>query len=265
MKAALLGHPVAHSLSPLIHRYWLEKQGIQGTYSLVDVPPGALPDTARRLRAEGYDGFNITIPYKRDIMELCDEIGAAARAVGAVNCVRIRDGRLHGTNTDAAGFVRGLGDVRLAGARVVVLGAGGGARAVAHGVRAAGAAEIIVCARSPDKARDFADEALPWDAAAGAMADAALLVNATPLGMSGYNSGHALPDLAALPPGAVVCDIVYRPLHTDLLRAGAARGLRTVDGLGMLLHQAAAAFALWTGIMPEVTQELRRKVMEAAQ
>ena len=267
MKAALIGHPVAHSLSPLIHRHWLAQHGIQGTYGVVDVAAGALADEARRLAAEGYAGFNVTLPYKRDIMALCTAIDGAAQAVGAVNTVVIREGQFFGLNTDAGGFVRSLGGVDLSGGAVVILGAGGGARAVAHGVRQAGAARVIVCARQPEKAEGFCDEARPWAEAAAAMAGARLLVNATPLGMAGHDrgaDGHALPDLAALPPGAVVCDIVYRPLTTPLLSAAAERGLRTIDGLGMLLHQAAGAFAQWTGIMPEVTEELRRKVMEAA-
>lgn len=267
MKAALIGHPVAHSLSPLIHGHWLEKYGIQGTYGTVDAGPGMLESAARRLADEGYSGFNVTIPYKRDIMELCAALDGAAQAAGAVNTVVIRDGNFYGLNTDAAGFVRSLDGLDLSGRAVVILGAGGGARAIAHGVRQAGAGRVIVCARQPEKALGFADEALPWADAAGAMAGAALLVNATPLGMAGHDRGadaHALPDLAALPSGAVVCDIVYRPLATPLLRAAEGRGLRTIDGLGMLLHQAAAAFAQWTGVLPLVTDELRRKVTEAA-
>lgn len=267
MKAALVGHPVAHSLSPLIHGHWLEKYGIQGTYGAVDAPPGTLVETAKRLAGEGYSGFNVTIPYKRDIMELCSALDGAAQAVGAVNTVVIRDGHFYGLNTDAAGFVRSLEGLELGGKTAVILGAGGGARAIAHGVRQEKAGRVIVCARQPEKAAGFADEARPWADAARAIADAALLVNATPLGMAGHDRGadaHALPDLAALPPGAVVCDIVYRPLKTPLLQAAEGRGLRTIDGLGMLLHQAAAAFAQWTGVLPLVTDELRRKVMEAA-
>ena len=267
MKAALIGHPVAHSLSPLIHRHWLAQYNIQGTYGTVDVAAGTLAAATEQMIAEGYSGFNVTLPYKRDIMELCAAIDGAAQAVGAVNTVVIRDGQLYGLNTDAAGFVRSLGGLDLSGGTVVILGAGGGARAIAHGVRQVGAGKVIVCARQPEKAENFADEALPWAGAAAAMAGARLLVNATPLGMAGHDKGadaHALPDLAALPSGAVVCDIVYRPLTTPLLRAAADRGLQTIDGLGMLLHQAAGAFAQWTGIMPDVTEELRRKVMEAA-
>lgn len=271
MKAVLIGHPVAHSLSPLIHRHWLARHGIRGTYGTLDVRAGALAAETERLAADGYTGFNVTLPYKRDIMELCAAVDGAAQAIGAVNTVVIRDGLLYGLNTDAAGFVRSLHGLDLAGGTVVILGAGGGARAVAHGVRQAGAAKVTVCARRPEKAQGFADEARPWADAAAAMDGARLLVNATPLGMAGHDKSadgqadaRALPDLAALPPDAVVCDIVYRPLATPLLRAAAGRGLRTVDGLGMLLHQAAGAFAQWTGIMPEVTEELRRKVMEAA-
>jgi shikimate dehydrogenase len=249
MKAGVIGHPVGHSLSPMIHTYWLEWHRLAGTYDKIDVPPGTLADAVRRLVEAGYTGFNVTIPYKTDIMPLCATLDDAARAVGAVNTVVIRDGILHGMNTDSYG-------------------AGGAARAVVHGLRHAGVKWLSVCARTPEKFADgLADEVLPWAEAQDAVGMADILVNATPLGMTGYDRGAdatALPDLAGLSPDAVVCDIVYRPLETPLLRAAAKRGCRTVDGLGMLLHQAAGAFAQWTGVLPAVNDELRNKVAEAA-
>jgi shikimate dehydrogenase len=271
MKAGVIGHPVGHSLSPMIHTYWLEWHRLAGTYDKIDVPPGTLADAVRRLVEAGYTGFNVTIPYKTDIMPLCATLDDAARAVGAVNTVVIRDGILHGMNTDSYGFVRGMAAVEnfdIMGRTAVVFGAGGAARAVVHGLRHAGVKWLSVCARTPEKFADgLADEVLPWAEAQDAVGMADILVNATPLGMTGYDRGAdatALPDLAGLSPDAVVCDIVYRPLETPLLRAAAKRGCRTVDGLGMLLHQAAGAFAQWTGVLPAVNDELRNKVAEAA-
>lgn len=272
MKAGVIGYPVAHSLSPLIHQYWLDWHKIAGTYDRIEAPPATLPGTIARLVSEGYTGFNVTIPHKTDIMPLCQTLDDAARAVGAVNTVVIgADGLLHGMNTDSYGFVRGLqaqGDMDLHGVNAVVLGAGGAARAVAHALRHARVGWLAVCARTPEKFdADMADEIIPWEEAGDVLGTADLLVNATPLGMTGHDRGAdatALPDLAGLPPDAVVCDIVYRPLETPLLRAASRRGCRTVDGLGMLLHQAAGAFAQWTGVLPAVTDELRHKVAEAA-
>lgn len=266
VRAAVIGHPAGHSLSPMIHDYWRARYGLDGEYGIVDVTPLELPSAIDALRRTGFAGFNVTLPYKQVMMEYCEEVDDVARAVGAVNTVVIADGVLYGTNTDAYGFISSLraADPELACAErpVVILGAGGAARAVAYALHDAGARRVVVCARDPDKARAFANDIAPWADAAALLDGAGLVVNTTPLGMAGQDE-LAL-DISRLPRASIVCDIVYRPLRTGLLRAGAAAGHPTVDGLGMLLHQAAGAFARWTDIVPDVTDELRALVAEAA-
>ena len=269
LKAAVIGCPVGHSLSPLIHNYWIEKYGPGGQFDAREIQPEQLKDGLARLVEEGYAGFSVTIPHKQAAMELCDTVDETARRIGAVNCLAVGDdGAIDGLNTDWFGFVENVKeaapDFDFAAKPALVLGAGGAARAVIYGLQRRGAEKILVANRTPDKtaqlAADFGTEIVAWEDREKMARDAGLLVNTTSAGMTGK------PPLAfnvgILPIDALVCDIVYNPLRTALLQDAAARGNIAVEGLGMLLHQARPAFARWTGIMPEVTTELRGKLLE---
>ncbi len=264
--AGVVGWPIAHSRSPLIHRHWLARHGLAGTYEKIAVPPKELPVFVARLRSGDYVGGNVTIPHKEAVSALCDRLTPAAERLGAVNTLWMDGGELWGDSTDSAGFSSAL-DAEAEGwdvhkRRAVVIGAGGAARAIVDALVARGFAEILVANRTLARAEALTQRlggtSLPLEALPEALAGADLLVNTTSAGMHGQ-----LPldlDLAALPPHAVVDDIVYVPRETALLRAAAARGLRTVSGLGMLLHQAVPGFARWFGVTPAVTPELRALV-----
>jgi shikimate dehydrogenase len=272
--AGVIGWPVAHSRSPLIHGHWMAERGLAGAYVPLAVAPGRLEPALRGLGALGFAGCNVTIPHKIEAMRLVDRLEPLARRIGAVNTIVVAaDGSLEGRNTDAFGFVHSLRERQPAWRAdtgpAVVLGAGGAARAVVAGLIDAGAREIRLLNRTPGRAAELATElqpaggtcqvqALPWEAREEALAGCALLVHTTSQGM------HGQPPLAlrldALPEHALVCDVVYVPLETPLLAAARARGNTVVDGLGMLLHQARPAFAAWFGVMPEVTPALRAKV-----
>ena len=267
IKAAVIGFPVGHSLSPVIHNHWIGQYGLRGQYDAHAIPPEHLKESLLRLIADGYTGFNVTIPHKQTIMALCDEIDATARAVGAVNTLCVgADGKLRGSNTDAFGFIESIRqaapDFDFTRGAALVIGAGGAARAVVYGLQQAGVKKIRIANRTHEHAeklaRDFGIEVAACGTGAEGLKDVALLVNATPLGMKGQPPLGF--DVSLLPPGTMVNDIVYNPLQTVLLRDAAARGLKTVDGLGMLLQQACPAFKKWFGIMPEITVELREKL-----
>jgi shikimate dehydrogenase len=261
-RACIIGHPVAHSRSPMIHTYWLNEMGLSGSYGREDVAPDAIAGFLADLPARGYIGGNVTVPHKEAALAAADS-DAVARAIGAANTVWIESGRLRATNTDVHGFLANL-DERAPGwdrseGTAVVLGAGGAARAVLFGLLQRGFAEIILVNRSADRARLLADHfgaRIKIAAQAGeALARASLLVNTTSLGMVGQPP--LVIDLTPLPADAVVHDIVYVPLETPLLAAARARGLRAVDGLGMLLHQAVPGFEIWFGGRPLVSAQLR--------
>jgi shikimate dehydrogenase len=265
--ACVIGWPVEHSRSPLIHDYWIRQFGLPAAYRREAVPPERFADFIAHLADRRYVGANVTVPHKETALEL-SKPDALAQAVGAANTLWLDDGVLRSTNTDVEGFVASL-DAGVPGwakivERAVVLGAGGAARAVVFGLLARGVGRIHVVNRSLDRAtamqRRFGDRVVPssWDHRNDLLAGAGLLVNTTTLGMAGQPSLEI--DLAPLAAAAVVADIVYAPLVTPLLAAGRARGLRTVDGLGMLLHQAAGAFARFFGLRPQVTQGLRTLV-----
>ncbi len=272
--AGVMGWPVGHSLSPRLHGYWLDKHGIDGAYVPLPVRPDAFPGAVRALAALGFRGANLTIPHKEAALALCDTLDAAAQRIGSVNTLVFGDGRIEGRNSDAFGFIENLRDGapawRASAAPAVVLGAGGAARAVIVSLLDAGAQEVRLCNRTPARAEALAEDigvgdmkgavvCVPWDARANALSGAGLLVNTTSLGMA----GHGALDLALddLPTSALVTDIVYTPLETDLLRRARARGHAAVDGLGMLLHQARPGFEAWFGVTPEVTPELRAFVL----
>lgn len=262
--AGVIGWPIAHSLSPRIHNYWLNQLGIDGAYVPLPVAPENLTDTLGILSKLGFAGVNITIPHKEAALTVMDRLDDSAHKVGAVNTVTVEDGGLRGGNTDGFGFMAnlksGVPDLDLNGARVVVLGAGGAARGIVAALVESGAGDLRLLNRTRPRAEALAAdinktiEVWDWDTRIEALEGAALLVNTTSLGMEG-NPALEL-SLEELPASAVVTDAVYTPLETPLLAAARARGNVAVDGLGMLLHQARPGFAAWFGADPEVTPEL---------
>jgi len=267
-KAFVVGHPIAHSRSPKIHGHWLKRYGIDGSYAPLDVAPADFGDFLKGLAAGGFAGGNVTIPHKEAAFALAERRDEAAAAIGAVNTLWFEEGRLVGGNTDAHGFAANL-DERAPGwaanGPALVLGAGGAARAVIHALKQRGVTEIRIVNRTMERARELADRfgagvsAHPLAAAVEFLPETGLLINTTSLGMGG--KGELPIDPSAMPDAAIVTDIVYVPLETPLLAAARARGLKTVDGLGMLLHQAAPGFELWFGIRPQVTPELRALIV----
>jgi shikimate dehydrogenase len=265
--ACVIGWPIAHSRSPLIHKYWLQQHGIAGDYRREAVSPEDFAAFVTDLPARGYVGANITIPHKEAALA-ASQPDDHARAVGAANTLWLDDGRLRSTNTDVEGFIDNL-DACAPGwdrslAKAVVLGAGGSALAVVDGLVRRGVERVHVVNRTEGRAqsvRDRLGEAVQparWDDRAAVLEDAGLLVNTTSLGMTG--SPALTLDLGRLRPDAVVSDLVYAPLETALLAEAKARGHRVADGLGMLLYQAVRGFSLWFGVKPQVTAELRALV-----
>jgi shikimate dehydrogenase len=264
--ACLIGWPAAHSRSPLIHHYWLRTLGIAGGYNIEAVPPEGFAEFVLHLSAHGFVGANVTIPHKERALALSAP-DARARAVGAANTLWYDGDKLRSTNTDIEGFVSNL-DAAAPGwdtpGEALVLGAGGSSRAVVFGLIERGFTRVHLANRTLDRARALADQfgesvhPVAWDAIGELLPKASLLVNTTSLGMHGQP--ELAIDVSRLPSQAVVADLVYVPLQTALLAAAGARGLRTADGLGMLLHQAVRGFELWFGQRPQVTPELRALV-----
>jgi shikimate dehydrogenase len=269
--AGIMGWPVGHSLSPRLHGHWLRRHGIDGAYLPFAVPPEHLEQALRALPALGLRGCNLTIPHKEAALALVDHASPLARRIGAVNTVMVEaDGTLAGDNTDGFGFLASLsagwpGWGAEAGP-AVLLGAGGAARAVTVALLDAGAPEVRLLNRTPDRARKLAASldgpvvAVPWAERTAALEGAALLVNTTSLGMAGQPP--LVLSLDPLPRTAVVADVVYTPLITPLLAVARAHGNPVVDGLGMLLHQARPGFRAWFGVEPAVDDELRAVVLE---
>ncbi|MEO6396323.1 MAG: shikimate dehydrogenase [Devosia sp.] len=267
-RAFVIGHPIAHSRSPASHRYWLRTYGIEGRYEAIDLAPEALPGFFDRLRSGEFAGGNVTIPHKEIAHKLADTLDPLAARIGAVNTLTIDKGVVAGTNTDYLGFLGNL-DQGAPGwsdglEHAIVLGAGGAARAVLVALLERGLPKIDLLNRTVKTAETLAVE-FGGPITAGALADfpqhasgAGLVVNTSSIGMHGSRFEGL--DLNALPQSAIVTDIVYTPLVTPLLEEANARGLRTVDGLGMLLHQAVPGFEAWFGVRPEVTAELRASV-----
>jgi shikimate dehydrogenase len=264
--ACLIGWPAAHSRSPLIHHYWLRTLGIEGGYNIEAVPPEGLAEFVMHLSAHGFVGANVTIPHKERALALTVP-DARSRAVGAANTLWYEGNVLRSTNTDVEGFINNL-DASAPGwdgiDDALVLGAGGSSRAVVFGLLERGIKRVRLANRTIGRARALADQLgeavhpIAWEAIGDALPHAGLLVNTTSLGMKDQPPLEL--DINRLPPDAVVADLVYVPLETPLLAAARARGLRTADGLGMLLHQAVRGFELWFGRRPEVTPELRALV-----
>jgi len=271
--AGIFGWPVAYSQSPRLHAYWLAKHGIDGAYVPLAVEPNRLEHAIDGFVALGFRGGNVTLPYKEKIIPFLSSISPLAEKIGAVNTLIVKDGKLHGTNTDAPGFMANLKiqAPNLKKNRAVVLGAGGAARAICAALADDGFAEVIILNRTADKADVLARNlsammhvplkgmALTPENWAEVAPDADLLVNTTAMGM--FQKPPLDIDLTPLPDHAVVADVVYAPLETDLLKQAKSRGLVAVDGLGMLLYQAKEGFEAWFGVAPEVDDDLRSFVI----
>ena len=267
--ACVIGWPVEHSRSPLLHGYWLKKYGIDGTYSKRAVAPEAVAGFLQSLRANGYVGCNVTVPHKAAAYSAADEREDSAKAVSAANTLWLSDGKLVAANTDTYGYMTNLSQQAPGWDRrdapVSILGAGGAARAIVFGFLDAGVSEIRVFNRTRARAETLAQQfgscvkVFDWSQREAGSRDSAVLVNTTTIGMNG--AGTLDLDLAGFDPECVVSDIVYVPLETELLRKAKSQGLRTVDGLGMLLHQGVPGFEKWFGVRPEVTDELRNLIV----
>ncbi|MEO1207289.1 MAG: shikimate dehydrogenase [Pseudomonadota bacterium] len=276
-KACVIGWPIEHSRSPIIHTHWLGRHGIDGRYDKVAVKPeaDALCHFLKTLRQNGYVGCNVTVPHKEAAFGLLDRADPSAKAVSAANTIWMEGDLICGANTDTYGFMAHLTVTvpdwksALVGKdqTALVLGAGGAARAIVYGLIEAGISQIVLCNRTLERAqtvaRDFGQHATiktaDWSTRQAEVVRAGLIINTTTMGMN--DNGDLGLDLSAAPNDCVVADIVYVPLETGLLSAAKASGLRTVDGLGMLLHQAVPGFEKWFGIRPDVTDELRQIII----
>ncbi len=262
--AGIIGWPVAHSRSPRLHGYWLEKYAIDGVYIPLPIAPEHFAAAVRGLMHAGFAGANVTIPHKLAAFEVCDAVDESARRAGAVNTLTFRDGKISGANTDGWGFLANLRahGVDPAAGPALLLGAGGGARAIASALLAEGVRVTIAnrtASRTEQCVRDLPGPAIvPWEQRDAAVADHALVVNTTALGME--NKEALALDLSRARPGTAIADIVYVPLETPLLRDAKARGLTPVEGLGMLLYQGIPGFRGWFGVEPAVDDDLRRFV-----
>lgn len=263
-QACVIGWPIAHSRSPLIHGYWLTRYGIDGRYTKVPVRPEELTDFLCRLAENGFAGCNVTVPHKEAALAAADVKEASAEAVGAANTLWLADGKLHATNTDTYGYMSYLSartpEWLQPGRPISILGAGGAARAIVYGFLQHGAGEVRIFNRSRARADALADHfgckvaVFDWDRRSAASRESAVLVNTTTLGMKGEGSPGI--DFSGFQKDCVVSDIVYVPLETEFLALARRAGLKTVDGLGMLLHQAVPGFEKWFGVRPDVTNEL---------
>jgi shikimate dehydrogenase len=267
--AGIIGMPIAHSRSPVIHNFWLNAHSVRGVYVPLEVSPERLKDALPGLAALGFRGCNVTMPHKQTAMRLLTRVNDTARRIGAVNTIVVEeDGTLSGFNNDGNGFVQSLRDARADWrgdeGPILLLGAGGASRAVVVALLESGARDILIANRTPDKAEALAKEfgasvrTVAWADRSAAVADKALVVNCTDRGMIGKEALEI--DLSRLKPATLVADLIYTPLETPFLADARARGCRTVNGLGLLLNQARLAFKAWFGVMPDVTPELIKAI-----
>ncbi len=274
LKLAVIGHPIAHSKSPFIHNYWLNTYGIDGTYEAIDIAPDDLTSKISNLISEGYNGFNITVPHKENVMSLCNEITPAAKTIGAVNTLVIKDNKILGDNTDYFGFIENIKqNIKMSNTKfnfkdknIFIIGAGGAARGIIYGLLNEDVKHIFISNRTQSRAQGLQNmlpdkiTVVDWEERTSKLNNIDLLINTTSLGMEGA-SALDMP-LDTLPTQAIVTDIVYAPLMTDLLNTAKTKGHPIVTGIGMLLHQARPAFQHWTGTMPNVTPELEGLVLK---
>ena len=272
LMAGVMGWPVLHSRSPLMHNYWMAQQGLAGTYVFLEIKPGALEAALRAMHPLGFYGCNLTIPHKLDAMTIVDEVDDVARKIGAISCVVVReDGSLFGTNNDWLGFIGNLKQQQPAwradAGPVAVIGAGGGGRAVCYALLQQGATEIRLINRTSEKAAAIAGEfggpiqVLPWADRHDALDGVAMAVNVTSQGMVGEPALDLRLD--RLSQSALAADIIYTPLESAFLAAARERGNRTINGLGMLLHQGPPAWKMWFDVEPTVTAELRERMEQS--
>lgn len=271
-KAFVTGFPIKHSRSPLIHGFWLKELGLEGSYEAIEVAPENFVEFATSLEQSGFVGGNVTIPHKEVAFATVGSRDEAAEAIGAVNTLWLENGKLCGGNTDAYGFAANLDALAPDwdnADTALVLGAGGAGRAIVHALQTRGFSRISIVNRTLSRAEELASHfgkgvsAHGWDAAQRLVKEAGLIVNTTSLGMSGHGEAEEFPlDLSEAQKSAVATDIVYIPLKTPFLAKAEAAGLKTVDGLGMLLHQAVPGFERWFGKRPQVTEALRRYILD---
>lgn len=267
--AGVMGWPVMHSRSPLMHNYWMERQGVAGAYVFLEIEPDRLAAALRALRPLNFAGCNLTIPHKLEAMAVVDEVDDVAKKIGAISCVVVReDGTLFGTNNDWLGFLGNLKEEqpgwRADAGPVTVIGAGGGGRAVCYGLLQEGVSEIRLVNRTRARAERLAEDlggpirVIPWEERHDSLAGATMAVNVTSQGMVGESALDLRLD--GLPRSALAYDIIYTPLETPFLAAARRRGNRTINGLGMLIHQGPPAWKLWFGLAPAVTADLRDRM-----
>ena len=267
--AGVMGWPVMHSRSPLMHNYWIEQQGLAGAYVFLEIKPGGLAPALKALHPLGFAGCNLTIPHKLDAMAIVDQVDEVAKKIGAISCGVVRDdGSLFGANNDWLGFLGNLKQQqpgwRADAGPIAVIGAGGGGRAVCYGLLREGAPEIRLVNRTREKAEAIAEEfggpirVLPWEGRHDALDGVAMAVNVTSQGMVGETALDLRLD--KLSTSALAADIIYTPLESPFLAAARERGNRTINGLGMLIHQGPPAWKLWFDIEPTVTAALRERM-----
>jgi len=269
IRCAVIGHPIAHSKSPMIHTHWIDRHGLNGSYTALNIAPENLKSAVQGLIAAGYAGLNVTVPHKQSILDLCDHLDPTAQAIGAANTVVFREGKIHGLNTDAFGYLENIKQSQpgfsFDGKIAVMLGAGGAARAAVFAMLQQNVHKILIVNRTLESAKKLCLmdpkklESVSWDQRAEILSKADFLVNTTSLGMQGKDPLSL--SLQTLPIHAVVHDIVYAPLMTRLLTDAQERGNPIITGIGMLLHQARPAFHSWFGVMPDVDDGLVQKVL----
>jgi len=272
LKAGVIGHPITHSKSPLIHQYWLNEHELSGNYELIDIAPNNLETDIRALIDQGYDGFNVTIPHKENIFKLCDELSPAAKEIGAVNTVQIKNKKLIGHNTDHFGFIENIkmstANYNFFNKNIFIIGAGGATRAIIYGLLKNNVGKIYITNRTKERAKKLQVmdpekiKIIDWENKNETLSKIDLLINTTSLGMNNHPELEI--NIDTLSSNALVTDIVYTPLMTGLLKKAKNNKNQIVTGVGMLLHQARPAFELWTGISPNVTPELEQIVLGKA-
>ena len=270
-KAFVIGWPIAHSKSPVLHEYWLKYYGISGSYEAIAIAPEKLEEFVKQLPSSGLVGGNVTIPHKETILDLASSVDDSARRIGAANTIWLENNRIMVSNTDAYGFSANLDDHAPGwrhGHKATILGAGGASRAVIYALLEAGYRRICIVNRTLARAEHLVERfgnccsAHEWQSLAHLLKNTDLLVNSTSLGMEGVETKEMF-SLDGMPSQSIVTDLVYNPLQTALLKTAREAGLKTVDGLGMLLHQAVPGFERWFGVRPEVTSELREHILSS--